>query len=161
MQDTETELTREREDKQRLDKRIKELTQLEQQARGSSSRAANEVEEVKKRHEQDRLTARELKEQVQSLKNELHDQREENGAQKKKLNELYDQVLELKGAAEFSTKKHVAQLEQVQLEHVRHVRDLTAQHERAKKRDADELENRVEQRVRAVSVRRASVVITD
>jgi chromosome segregation ATPase len=128
LQETETELTREREDKQRLEKRAKDLTLSEQQARTSSIRAANEVEEVKKRHEQDRVAARELKEQVQSLKNELHDQREENSAQKKKLSEMY--------------------------EHTKHVRDLTAQHERAKKRDADELESRVEQRVRAVSTTR-------
>ncbi len=151
VQDTETELTREREDKQRLEKRIKDLTLSEQQARTSSIRAASEVEEVKKRHEVDRVAARDLKEQVQSLKNELHDQREENSAQKKKLSEMYDQVLELKGTVEFNTKKHAAQLEQLRAEHSKHVRDLTAQHERAKKRDADELESRVEQRVRAVS----------
>lgn len=152
MHETETELTREREDKQRLEKRVKDLTLSEQQARTSSIRAANEVEEVKKRHEQDRVAARELNEQVQSLKNELHDQREENSAQKKKLSEMYEQVLELKGTVDFNAKKHAAQLEQVHSEHAKHVRDLTAQHERAKKRDQDELESRVEQRVRAVSI---------
>ena len=92
-----------------------------------------------------------VKEQVQSLKNELHDQREENSAPKKKLSEMYEQVIELKGAVEFNTKKHAAQLEQLHAEHTKHVRDLNAQHQRAKKRDADELESRVEQRVRAVS----------